>query len=291
MKIFCLILFVTALAPVWAADDAGMTPPMPPSPVGEFRRWLTNSTERKIALAKRSEKSRRVLEQKIEEYSAMPEVERNRRLEAMESMQVRSYIAPLMSTAPEHRDLTTVPVILRPIVEVRLEQWDKLRPDLRKEVLDHELMLQYFSAPAQRQAAVLRAIPEGDRKRIEQRVVYWSNLSQEERENIDERLGRFFRMAPEKQEKTLNNFSPRERQEMATTLQVFRTLAPAEREVCIQSFARFATMTSEEQLAFLKNVERWQAMPQKDREVWREIVKAVPPMPPLPELLPPLPTN
>jgi hypothetical protein len=270
-----------AFGPVLAAD---VLPPLPPSPIGEFRQWLTNSAARQVALAKRSEKSRRTLEQKLEEYNSMPDEERNRRLDSMESMEIRFYLRPMMEQAPEQRDLRKVPVILQPMVETRLEQWDKLRPALRREALDHELMLQYVSAPTPRQAAVLRAMPPEERQRLEQRVAQWTTLSAEEREKIEDRLGQFFRMAPAKQERALHNFPPKERLEMNNTLQVFSSLAPQEREQCLQSFTKFASMKADEQLAFLKNAERWQAMPPKDRETWREIVKSVPPMPPMPSL-------
>jgi hypothetical protein len=49
-------------------------------------------------------------------------------------------------------------------------------------------------------------------------------------------------------------------------------------------------MSRPEQIAFLKNAERWQAMSQNERDMWRKVVAIVPPMPPTPIQAPPIPT-
>jgi len=81
-KGFTIFLFV-CVARFVAAQP--MEPPMPLSPITTFREWLKQSPEeRKIALARRSEQSRRVIEQKLDEYNALAPAERNRRLDATE---------------------------------------------------------------------------------------------------------------------------------------------------------------------------------------------------------------
>ena len=60
----------------------------------------------------------------------------------------------------------------------------------------------------------------------------------------------------------------------------FAKLPSVQRQVCIDSFRKFANMTPEQQLQFLKNAERWQAMTPSERETWRTLVTKLPPLPP-----------
>lgn len=275
MKLRALILVVISLG---AAEPP---PPMPPSPVAEFRAWLTmEPARRQVALATRPERSRRVLQQKIEEYKALPEPERERRLTALE-------LRWLMDLPKEKRAeaLQQVSPLWLPMVQQRLNQWDGMTPELRKEVLDHEFTLQYFSSPPQQQERSLAALPEADRERLQARIAKWSGMSSEEQQ----RLGDVLNMSLEQQRRTLNYFSDAERAAMQQTLVAFRSLTPAQRQVCLSSFGKFASMSREEQLAFLKNAERWQAMSQEERKSWRRVVQVVPPMPEMPQAMPQLP--
>src|SRR3954469_21334365 len=142
MKVFSAI-FIFALA-LDAAAAALMEPPMPPSPIAEFRAWLTNSPDvRKVALARRSPESRRKLEQKIEEYSALAPADRERRLTATE---LQWYVSQLVRISPDaKRDaaLRQVPVLWQPMVMERLATWDKMSPDLQQEALAHQLVMEY----------------------------------------------------------------------------------------------------------------------------------------------------
>src|SRR5687768_12316874 len=270
-----------------------MQPPLPPSPIAEFRGWLTQSPEeRKVALAKRSEKSRQMLERKIEEYSALPAIERERRLSASE---MQWYLTRLLHMPKSQRDraMQRVPVPWQPMVMERLAQWDKMSAEVRKQALDHKLVVEYLSTPTNQQRAVLRSLNTQERDALMQRIEAWKILPAFERERMDERLNDFFNTNPAKQAETLNSFTAAERQIMAKTLDAYRGLTPQQRELCIQSFAqfttRFAAMKRQEQIAFLKNVERWQEMSQEQRDMWREVVSIVPPMPELPQPQPPVP--
>lgn len=261
-------------------------PPMP-TPIAEFRTWLTNSpADRKMALARRSETARKAIEAKLEEYSGLTEAERERRLGALE---LRWYLRPLMQTAPgtpqRAEALQRVPVYWHPIVKERISEWDKMGAALQKEVLDHELTMQFLSSAPQAQQAVLQAMNPAERDSFEKRAKQWKILSATERASIDNRLGRFFSMDAERQERALNgnNFPAEERQEMEKTLKAFRELPIDQRQECIESFGKFASMSREERIAFLKNVERWQAMTPEDRDKWRKVVKKVPDRPPLPQ--------
>ncbi len=68
--------------------------------------------------------------------------------------------------------------------------------------------------------------------------------------------------------------------------QAFDRLPPAQRAQCINSFSKFATMAPGERIQFLKNAARWDAMTSHERQLWRELVHTLPPLPPG---LPPMP--
>lgn len=286
-----LFLFVLALT---ARPAEPLEPPMPPSPIAEFRKWLESPEERKIALARRSEASRQALQNKIAEYTALAPAERERRLKATE---VQWYVSRLLKIPKAGRDaaLRQVPVIWQPMVLERLITWDKMSPDLQKEALAHQLVMEYLSTPSDRKQAVLKSLSPSESAALKSRLEQWKVLPAVERARLDERLDEFFSMRPEKQQQTLNNFPESERKSMEKAVQAFKALSPQQRELCIKSFAefaeKFAVMSRAEQIAFLKNAERWQEMSQKDRDMWRNVVAIAPPLPPLPEQTPPIPST
>ena len=270
-----------------------MDPPMPPSPIAQFRAWLTNSPETlQVALAARSPRSRRAIEDKIREYKSLAPEERERRLTATELQWYVTYLTPL---ARPQRDiaLRQIPVIWQPMVMERLAAWDKMSPELQNEARSHPLVMEYVSAPADKKEVVLKSLSAEQNSALRQRLARWQFLPAMERTRLNERLDEFFSMPSEKQQRTLNNFSDAERKNMEKTLESFRTLSREQRDVCIKSFAqfaqKFAAMDEAEKIVFLKNAERWQEMSPSDRDMWRQIVAIVPPMPPVPAPRPPTP--
>jgi hypothetical protein len=287
------IFFLFALSINLSAADL-MEPPMPPSPIAEFRGWLTNSPEvRKIALAKRSAASREMIERKIQVYIDLDPAERERRLTATELQWYVSQLVKINDKVRRDAALQLVPVLWRPMVMERLFNWDKMSPDLQREALAHQLVMEYVSTPADKKEAVLKSLSVTSAAALRNRIAQWQVLPAVERARLDERLGEFFRMPAEKQQQTLDNFSETERRNMEKTLDSFRTLSREQREVCIRSFAqlaqKFGSLDDADKIAFLKNADRWQEMSQKDRDMWRKIVTIVPPMPPVPIQLPPSP--
>jgi hypothetical protein len=268
MKPLAVIFFFVGAIRLWAADNDNIMPPMPPSPVIEFRTWLRLPPEqRAAALAGRPAESRKVLEEKLREYEAMPEKERERRLCAVE---LHWYLQQLitMKKAEREQALNDVPKKLRPLVARRLEQWalleSKVDQEQKKQILGNDSAVKYVSSPQPPVPVELE---------------------------VQTRLRDFFKMSEREQEKALEHFAVGARGEMIATLKAFRALPEKERSQCINSFGQFATMSPEDQAEFLRNVERWRAMPQEERETWRELVQTVPPMPPLPDdlALPPMP--
>jgi hypothetical protein len=294
MKSVLNIFFFALLVGGSSSLAQPMDPPMPPSPIAQFRAWLTNSPEAlKITLAARSSESRRAIERKITEYKALLPEERERRLTATELQWYVSYLVNLPK--PQRAmGLKQIPVPWQPMVMERLATWDKMSPELQQEARAHKLVMEYVSAPADKKEVVLKSLSTEQSAALRQRLARWQFLPAVERTRLNERLDDFFNMPPEKQQRTLNNFSDAERKDMEKTLESFRTLTREQRDVCIRSFAqfaqKFAAMNDAEKIAFLKNAERWQEMSQKDRDMWRQIVAIVPPMPPLPIQLPPVPS-
>lgn len=285
------VILVFVCIHVFAADP--VEPPMPPSPIAEFRGWLKQSPEqRKIALARRSPKSREMLERKIVEYSGLPADERERRLSASEMQWYLKRLIP-MSGPERERALKTVPALWQPMVMERLAQWDKMPANVRDRAATHSLVVEYLSTPANQQRAVLRSLNPQEQDLLRQRIADWKILPATQRIRMDDRLKEFFNAAPEKQAQTLSSFPVEERQIMEKTLEAFRALTREQRESCISSFAtftsRFAAMSDAARIAFIKNVERWQEMTPLERDMWREVVSTVPPMPKLPVPEPPMP--
>lgn len=294
MRIAQNIFIFTFIIDVATTLAQPVEPPMPPSPIAQFRAWLTNSPQNlNIALATRSPRSRQAIEDKIREYKSLAPEERERRLTATELQWYVTYLTPL-PPAQRNTVLRQVPVIWQPMVMERLAAWDKMSPELQNEARAHPLVMEYVSAPADKKEVVLKSLSDDQNAALRQRLAQWQFLPAVERTRLDERLGEFFSMPAEKQQRTLNNFSDAERKNMEQTLASFRALSPEQREICIKSFAqfaqKFAAMDRSEQIAFLKNAQRWQDMSQKERDMWRQIVAIVPPMPPVSMPLPPLPS-
>lgn len=282
-----LILFCAAIAP--AAE-----PPLPPSPIAEFRAWLKSSPEeRKVALSKRSPESRAQIEKKIEDYLALPATERELKLSATEFQWYLKQLMKMPAGPARDAAVIKVPPLWQPMIMNRLNDWDKMPANLKTNALEHQLVVEYVSAPAHKQEAVLRALTPQERAALMQRLDRWQILPASARARLDQRLREFFALEPEKRQETLDNFPPEERERMTQTLQAFSALSPSQREVCIRSFAqfagKFAAMRDAEKISFLKNVDRWQEMSQEERETWRKVVAIVPPMPPLPTPQPPMP--
>lgn len=268
---------------------APATPPLPQSPVEQFRKWLEMPpAERARALAEWPSEKREVLIRKLADYEKLPADERERRLTMVE---LRFYLRPLMTVGgATNRNLLLVPDRLRPLVAQRLARWDSLEPAVQKEILERDEAINYFArlrvppTPFQ-----LKAANSAERARLEKHLDTWRNLSDNNRKRISLQLNDFFDLPKTEQSKAMENFPPGERDEIQKTLQAFASLPSEQKRICIDSFHRFTSMTAAERSQFLKNAARWQAMSPEDRELWKRLVTKLPPMPPDPKIIPPIP--
>jgi len=232
--------------PLPAATSAPSSVPVK-SPVDFFRELLAMTlAERKKTVADRPLENQRRLLAKVREYESLKPDQRELRLRVTE---LRWYLLPLMSTPATNRavQLALIPEDDRKLVEDRLQQWDKLPSAARKDLLENEQTIQYFTqfefSSAEQRQRILAGISPARRLQLEAGIWRWQSLSEDQRRKMGERFDRFFDLTPGEQEKALNSLSEAERRQMERTLRSFEKLPKVERALCIKSFEKFASMS------------------------------------------------
>lgn len=282
-----------AAPPLPPSPDLLPPPPSVKSPIAFFRELLAmNPAERKQALTNRPPDSQARILAKVHEYLLLKPNDCELRLQVTE---LQWYLLPLMTAPATNRPalLAAIPLRQRKLVEDRLREWDKLTPPVQKQLLDNQIVLRYMAEieglTDERRREILKTISPERRAMLEEGIARWDTMSAEQRRNTLGHFYRFFELTSEEKEKALNTLSGPERRQIEKTLITFGNLPPAQRTACIQSFAKFASLSLEERHQFLKNAERWKAMPPAERKAWRDLVRNIPP--PLPPDLPPLPPS
>jgi hypothetical protein len=256
--------------PGFNGTNANIQPVSPPgtkTPADTFRELLAMSpTERAQALASRSEHNRNYVEEQLLVYQSLPPDQREARLRQLE---LRCLVPLLMKLPPASRAerLKTVSPELRPLIEQRLQQWDRLPGPAQKEVLD------LYDTTA---TSLVRAKPTD---------VSTGDLAPPplpptpDEDKPRKLLESFFELSPKEQERTLEVLSPAERDEMEKTLDSFKKLSPEQRRICIDSFDKLNRMTREQRDQFLKAAARWKAMSPRERDTWSTLLKILPATP------------
>jgi hypothetical protein len=273
------------------SSHAAIMPPLPQSqsPVGFFRQLLAMPPgDRENFLTNRPPEVRARILDKVHEYLALDPNERELRLRATE---LRWYLMPLLRDTFTNRAarLAQVPDDIRSLVKTRLMRWEILPPQLQKEFLDNERTLHYFS-----HVDTTNAMPESGRHQApsDSEQARWNALSESQRQTVTAQFDQFFELTPVEKQRALGTLSETERAQMEKTLQSFDKLPPAQRAECIRAYVKFAGMTPQARVEFLKNAERWSQMSPKERQIWRDLVANVPQWPPLPNaliIMPPMP--
>lgn len=275
-------------------EGAGL-PPLPPSPVQQFREWLAlPPSERQKAVAEWPSGKQEVLLRKLRTYEALPAEERERRLKMIE---LRYYLRPLMGMKPEERASTLglVPLSLKALVLERLSNWDSLDAHLREEILasdnSRELVTKYYLQLQQGRSKeeILGSFNPARRAEMDQALRTWNGLSASARVRTAGQLTAFFELPRVEQDRAFQLLSDSERQDIEKTLQAFSQLSPEQRRVCVESFQKFTMMPPPERASFLRNAARWQAMSPEERALWKKLVTKIPPLPPMPVQEPPRP--
>jgi len=274
---------------------SSVPPPMPEtqrSPAVLFRQLLAaTSSQRSELLASKPEPARALIVAKLKEFEALPPDQRELRLQVA---QLQFYLSPLLRAPATVRSnrLERVPPEDRPLLEERLQAWDALPEDTRREILETERSLSYFvrqeSADPRKLAALLEQVPAPARPEIEAQFARWISLPAEERARKAAHFSRFFDLSGPERDKTLSRLPDVERQQMERTLAKFSSLPPELRDRCVRAFRQFGALSPEERSEFLQSAAKWQAMPADQRAAWRRLVQkiATPPLPPPPR--PPL---
>jgi hypothetical protein len=291
-----LVLAVCALLDVSAQPPrVPETPPLPPSPVQQFREWLAmKPEERAKAVSDYPADKQKVLLEKLHAYEALPREERERRLQMLE---LRWFMRPLMAMKSEERQSATnlVPAPLRRIVQERLARWDSLPAADRKEILDNdnarELVTRYFLQLQQGRSPedILKVLTPERRAELEKALAIWNAQSSASRGRSAAQLAAFFQFSRAQQARAFEELPESEQQDIQKTLDAFARLSPEQRRVCVESFEKFALLPPPERASFLRNAARWQAMTPQDRTAWKELVTKLPPLPPAPVPQPPKP--
>jgi predicted Fe-S protein YdhL (DUF1289 family) len=244
---------------------------------------------REQALTNRSTEIRALILTKVREYESLEPDERELRLRVTE---LRWYLRPLMSAPGTNRpaQLAQIPELHRKLVEGRLQEWDKLSPDLQKELLANEGTIRYLTEiegrTDEQRRQTLEAIPPAGRTVLEQGIDKWASMSEDQRQRMLSHFREFFELTAQEKQRVLNTLSGPKRSQIERTLRSFDNLPADQRDQCIRSLEKFAGLSPAERQQFLKSAERWKQMSPSERQVWRELVRKLPP--PLPPPLPPL---
>jgi hypothetical protein len=263
-----------------------LTPPPPPAvarpPVAMFRDLLAKSpAQRTIALSNRPPEIRNRILAKLREYEALKPDERELKLKATE---LRWWMTQLINTPSTNRVglLADIPIEDRKFIEARLQQWDLLPPDLQKETLENQALMNYFMDQQGPKAVPPEILLPGTRPDLQPGIAHWQAMSESERAAVKSRFEAFFGLNEQEKASALKSLSDAERVQIQNTLRDFGNLTPEQRSRCVRSFDEFATMTVEERRRVLKNAEEWSRMTPSQRQSFRLLVNRLAVEPPAP---------
>jgi hypothetical protein len=290
---------------VWAQTNIPVAPPQPPplpphwyqsvghgvtltklEPVAYFRTLLgMTPTERARALAAQPEEKRTKVLAKVREYEALP---REVREERMRQTELQWHLLNLlrMDTAQRKQRLAEISPLYQPMLLTQLAQWDRLPDEMRKALLAKESFLrtyvQWQGHSPSAQEDMLGHLPPQQRADWAQELNRWQGLSEGRREELCQAFRQFFYLSGEEQKETIQVLSETERRQMEQSLRSYADLPPALQRRCVESFSKFAAMSADERSQFLQNAAKWEAMTQRERQLWQTLVNRLPPMPPMP---------
>jgi hypothetical protein len=254
------------------------------TPVAFFRALLgMTPAERDRVLADKSAEERLQVLAKVREYEALPRDVREERLRQTE-LHWDLLVLLRLDAAQRKARLQQISPLYLPIILGQLEQWDRLPAKTRKAVLEKESFLSHYlqlqgHSPADREQ-ILGKLPAQQRARWEEELGRWEDLPKGRREELCEQFKQFFYYTPAAQKETIQALSESERRRMEQALSSYAGLPPLVQRQCVESFSRFATMSAQERNEFLQNAAKWEAMSAQERQLWRELVNKLPPMPP-----------
>jgi hypothetical protein len=268
------------------AESVVTMPPLPPSPVDNFRDWLKLSpAERAPLLAKMPEADRRALEAKLANYDSLSADARDLRLR---ETQMHWHLLALMKLPPAQRKdrLAQVPPDERELVHERLQQFDAWPAAKQKSFLENEevigVYLQMQETPPDVRGNVLRSMPAEVRLPLERRLQKWNGLPPAQRQEMSDHFVQMFQVEDRNKEKIIASLPEDVRKQFDKLNESLKQLPADQRQRCTAALNKFLKMSPDEQNHFLANAARWQKMSEKEHNTWRQIINKVPQLPPLP---------
>jgi hypothetical protein len=254
------------------------------TPVTYFRGLLgMTPAERERMLAGQPATRRIQVLAKVREYEALP---RDVREERMRQTDIHWYLLNLMRLEPAQRkeQLKEITPLYQPMLMFQLAQWDQLPEVIRQALLEKESFLSKYvqwqdHSPAG-QKNIVDQLPPEQRADWAQELNRWQALPERRREELSQAFRQFFYSSGEERKETIQALSEEQRRQMEQTLQSYADLPPALQRLCVDSFSKFAVMSAADRNQFLQNAAKWEAMTERERELWRTLVNKLPPMPP-----------
>ena len=295
---YIALVLVLAIHAAFAQDATNSLPPLPvtKSPVDAFRELLAmDATTLRGAMTNRSEATRKRLVEKIRAYQKMDPDERELRLQATD---LRWHLQQLMAMPVANREqrLADVRNDLRPLIEARLARWDALPAELRSQFLQSESglasLLQLGAASERLREKLVAEVSPELRATVTNALARLDSMSVAERVRAFDVFENVFNMTSVEKQRAMGVMSDAERKQMEKALEAFAGLPGDQRRQCIRSYQKFAGMKPDERVLFYRNVQLWEKMSPRERQDWRELVKNIELLPPLPGPkveLPPLP--
>jgi hypothetical protein len=252
-----------------------------------WRRVLAMNAEQREEFIQSKPASAQVyLRSKVREYLALSPAEQEARLAALE---LRSMMLSLMKLSAPVRaqQLQALSAVKRKEVERRLLTWDILPPPLQKDVLENETVVRLFIESRQSGASreqLLADMPPQRRQEVEKKLEAWDSMTGEKQDQVFASVERFFELDEKTRSRTLGELSDRDRARLMPTLSAFDRMPKEQRDRALEGFRRFKQLSAAEQQEFVRTAQRWEAMKESDKRLWRQIVISLrsAPMPPPP---------
>jgi hypothetical protein len=263
------------------------------SPVEYFRGLLGMApAERDKALAEKPPAARAAILAKIKEYEALPRAVREARL-CQTELHWELGLLMKLPAAERNGRLKEVSPLYRPMLARLLQEWDEVPVNTQKALLEKQdfigMYLRLQGSPAGAQKEMLDNMPPGRRAVWEREMGRWQALSEEDRANLCAQFQHFCAMSGEQQRQTVGPLAEGDKRAMEQALHAYDVLPPDQRAACINSFRKFAIMAPADRTQFLDNALRWESMTRHERQLWRQLVRQLPQLPPVPAGMPPLP--
>ena len=269
-------------------------PPVPQSPIDNFRYWLSLSPKQRTPLlATLPEADRKALVEKLAFYDSLPADVRNLRLRETQLHWQLLSLMKLPAAARKQR-VAQLPASNRAVIEERLRQWDALLADKQKTFLENEhvvgLYLELQETAPQDRGKVLASLPGDIRLPLEQRLQKWNSMPAAQRQELSDRFTLLFQSEESARQKIIAALPEDVRQPVEKLTEQLKQLPPDQRQRCTLALNKFLKMSPDEQRQFLQNASRWQRMSEREHNAWRQVINKVPQLPPLPSgMVPPAP--